>query len=351
MVSGRPALAEDDSGSLKDFEAYPRPRWIELGRRAGDERESTAMARAVAIGEPIDPDEVLDVYVPLARWIADRVAPGPGPRSTTAVIGITGSVAVGKSTTARVLRGLLERAPSRPTVDLLATDGFLLPNQALVERGILDRKGFPESYDHRAMVSALEAICDGQEVTVPVYSHRDYDIVPGAVQRIRPPELLVVEGLTVLQGAPGGRTDEETGFRSLIDLGVYVDAAEEDVAHWHIERLAGLRTDGSDEPGDFQRWYSSLSEMDAQRVAASSWSEINLVNLRRHVAPTRPRSDVIIQKGADHRVLRVLLRRGADHPAQGRTGSVGHPIRSTPSRTNSELRSGPQISVRIPRAN
>ena len=126
------------------------------------------------------------------------------------------------------------------------------------------------------------------------------------------------------------------------------------MARWHIERLAGLRAEGpdrSDAPSDFQRWFSSLSETEAHRVAASSWSEINLVNLRRHVAPTRPHADVIIQKGSDHRVVRVLIRSGADRPAQGRTGSVGHPIRSTPSRTNSELRSGPQTSVRMPRAN
>jgi len=314
----RPSIAENDSGSLEGFETFPRRRWIELGSGAGDGWAAPAVARAVATGEPVAPDEVLDVYVPLARWISDRLAPAPGARSATAVIGITGSVAVGKSTTARVLRGLLERAPSRPTVDLLATDGFLFPNQVLGERGILDRKGFPESYDHRAMGRALQAIRDGEaEVTVPVYSHRDYDVVPGAVQRIWRPALLVVEGLTVLQGAPGARTEEDDGLRSLIDLAIFVDAAEEDVAQWHIERLAGLRAEESGEPSDFQRWFSSLSETEALRVAVSSWSEINLVNLRRHVAPTRPQADVIIHKGADHRMLRVLLRRDPDHPLRG----------------------------------
>jgi type I pantothenate kinase len=121
----------------------------------------------------------------------------------------------------------------------------------------------------------------------------------------------------VLQGTAGGQAKEDHGLRSLIDLAVYVDAAEEDVAHWHIERLAGLRAEGSDEQSDFQRWFSSLSDTEAHRVAVSSWSEINLVNLRRHVAPTRPQADVIIQKGPDHRVLRVLLRRDADHPLRG----------------------------------
>jgi type I pantothenate kinase len=279
------------------------------------------VAREVADGEPTDPGEVLEVYLPLARWMADRVRARPvpadgstvaGPGPTTAVIGITGSVAVGKTTTARILSGLLRRGPAKPRVDLLTTDGFLYRNQVLEQRGLLGRKGFPESYDHRALVAALQAVRAGRpEVSVPVYSHRTYDIVPGAAQRIHAPDLLVVEGLTVLQGAPGGGGPGDLGTESLVDLAVYVDAAEEDVAHWHTERLFALRSDGAAEPSDFLRWLSSLSEAETQLVAESSWSQINLVNLREHVAPTRSRADVILDKDADHRVRRVLLRLAA----------------------------------------
>jgi type I pantothenate kinase len=266
----------------------------------------------VADGEPVDPDEVLDVYVPLAGWIEQRLAAGSGPG--TSVVGITGSVAVGKSTTARILQGLLQHGPTRPTVGLLATDGFLFTNLELGRRGILGRKGFPESYDHRALVDTLEAVRAGRtDVTVPVYSHREYDIVPGEEQAIVAPDILVVEGLTVLQSAPVDPLAEEADTRDLsglLDLAVYVDAAEEDVAGWHTRRLMALRSGGGGGEGGFLGWFSTLSEGEARQVAASSWSGINLVNLREHVAPTRDRADVIIEKGPDHRVRRVLVKKG-----------------------------------------
>jgi type I pantothenate kinase len=203
-----------------------------------------------------------------------------------------------------VLAGLLRRGPAHRTVDLLTTDGFLYPNRILEQRGLLDRKGFPETYDDHALTAALDAVRAGQpEVGVPVYSHESYDIVPGQVQWIRRPDLLVVEGLTVLQGA--------LGAGPLVDLAIYVDADEASVARWHTERLLALRSDVDAEPSDFQRWFTSLSEVEAHQVAASSWSEINLVNLRQHVAPTRGQADVILEKDADHRVHRVLLRTGS----------------------------------------
>ncbi len=309
---------------------YPRDQWVALGRRAGGPADAD-LARAVGAGEPIDPVEVHEVYLPLARWIGTRLAPPTGgptqarptgagteTPTTVPVIGITGSVAVGKTTIARLLAGLLRGGPARPTVDLLTTDGFLYPNRVLEQRGLLGRKGFPETYDRPALAAALDAVRSGRpEVSVPVYSHSSYDIVPGEVRWIRHPDLLVVEGLTLLQAAPGAGPTVGGGAERLVDLAVYVDADEEDLAHWHTERLLALRSDGGPESSDFLRWLTSLSDAEALQVAASSWSEINLVNLRDHVAPTRRGADIILDKGADHRVRRVLVRTGVEPSGAG----------------------------------
>ncbi len=315
-----------------DYDVYPRDRWIDYDHldRLGPEAE--AVAGEVAQGEAVDPGEVLHIYLPLARWLVARAGgdrdglhPNPPGRRqpTTTIIGITGSVAAGKTTTARVLTGLLRRGPGRPAVDLLTTDGFLYPNVVLEQRGLIDRKGFPETYDQDALVAALDAIRSGRaEVAVPVYSHRAYDIVPGEVQRIRRPDLLVVEGLTVLQGGSG---PGERGLEGRVDLAVYVDADEQSVAAWHTERLMALRNGDAAESSDFLAWFTSISDAEARQVAASSWSEINLVNLRDHVAPTRARADVILEKGDDHRVRRVLVRRRGQGPARAGPARSGSP--------------------------
>ena len=290
------------------FESFSRERWIEAGRQADPSLPPATWSGEAADGVPVDSQEVVDVYAPIARWIERRLAALRRPH--TAVVGLTGSVAVGKSTTARILQSLLRSGPSHPSVDLLATDGFLLPNRELERRGILDRKGFPESYDHRALVDTLEAVRAGRSgVVVPVYSHRDYDIIPGAGQPIASPDVLVVEGLTVLQSAPATGSALSSDVFKLVDLAVYVDAAEEDVALWHTRRLMALRVGNGGEHTAFLAWFSSLTEAEASQVAASSWSAINLVNLREHVAPTRHRADLIVEKGPDHRVRRILVRR------------------------------------------
>ncbi len=287
------------------FESFSREEWIERGREV-DPSPFPPWSPEADDGVGVDTHEVLDVYAPLARWIEGRLAMLNRPH--TAVVGITGSVAVGKSTTARILQGLLHRAPSRPSVELLATDGFLLPNRELDRLGIADRKGFPESYDHRALVDALVAVRAGREVVVPVYSHRDYDIVPGAGQRIVAHDVLVIEGLTVLQATPETGSSPAIDVFGLVDVGIYVDAAEDDVARWHTRRLMALRSGDGGGHSAFLAWFTSLSEAEADQVAASSWSAINLVNLREHVAPTRDRADLIVEKGPDHRAQRILVR-------------------------------------------
>ncbi len=307
------------------FEVFLRPQWAERAGSSGPGSASdTARADDAGGVDAVDPEEVREVYLPLARWIEEQVTErrnssqdpdGGGGRPTPTVVGITGSVAAGKTTTARVLAELLRQGPDRPTVDLLATDSFLLPNRELEERGLLGRKGFPETYDHRALAAAVEAVRSGQaEVAVPVYRHAAYDIVPDEVQWIRRPDLLLVEGLAVLRDGPADAGAEEAGSPSLVDLAVYIDADESALLHWHTERLLGLRdVDGGDPggggSGDFLSWLRSLSDAEALAVATSSWSEINLVNLRDHVAPTRARADVILEKDDHHRVHRVLVRR------------------------------------------
>ena len=330
VAGGRhPVTVDGTTPEDAAFEVFLRPQWTEQGRPT-EPASAPDLARGDDLdgAEAVDAGEVREVYLPLARWIEEwvterRESVGDG-RPTPAVVGITGSVAAGKTTTARVLAELLRRGPDRPTVDLLATDSFLLPNRVLGQRGLLGRKGFPETYDRRALAAAVEAVRSGQaEVAVPVYRHAAYDIVPDEVQWIRRPDLLLVEGLAVLRDGPVDGGPESAGSRSLVDLAVYIDADESALHHWHTERLLGLRSgngsdggDGGDsgggDSGEFLRWLRSLSDAEALAVATSSWSEINLVNLREHVAPTRARADVILEKDDHHRVHRVLVRHPPD---------------------------------------
>jgi type I pantothenate kinase len=279
-----------------------------------DERWSDRdLVRSVSEGMPVDEDQVTGVFVPLAQLIAERLP--LGCVGVTSLVGITGSVASGKSTITGILADVLRRTAPFPSVDLLGTDAFLYPNHVLEERGLLGRKGFPETFDHRTLIDAVAAVRSGQAVVeVPVYDHRAYDVLPGAVQRIRRPDVLLVEGLTVLQRHPVDELPPDDPASSdpasvRPDMAIYIDAAEQDVAAWHRQRLMALRDDRGGTPTDFSRWFASLSDQQADQVAESSWSEINLVNLRRYVAPTRGEADVILVKGSDHRISQVMLRR------------------------------------------
>lgn len=274
------------------------------------------------VNEAISLDEVADVYLPVSRLLNLWVAATRELHRATAVflgetvaapfvIGLAGSVAVGKSTAARILQRLLSRWPESPRVDLIATDGFLLPNAVLEARDLLQRKGFPESYDRRALLRFVSDVKAGvPEVSAPVYSHVLYDIVPGQTQVVRSPDVLIVEGLNVLQTGPALPGREAQSFVSdFFDFTIYVDADEADVSEWYVERFLRLRETVFRDPSSYFRRYADLDAGEAAATARRIWNEINGVNLRDNIAPTRGRARLILEKGADHAVRRVLLRR------------------------------------------
>jgi type I pantothenate kinase len=304
------------------FEVFSRERWSALGHRP-DDRLSIADAQTLATaGEPISLDEVVEVYLPLAQlltlmaalrretrqrigdFLSERRQPSPF------VVGIAGGVAVGKSTTARVLQALLRQGDGGPSVDLLTTDGFLYPNATLEADGLMARKGFPESYDQRALVEALAAVRAGvPEVRTPVYSHLAYDIVPDEFQTLRRPDILIVEGLNVLQVNTRGASPGHVVVSDFFDVSIYVDAAETDVAAWFRERLLSLRSTVLQEPGSFFHRFASMSDDELSTIAQQVWDGVNVINLRENVAPTRGRADLVLEKNGRHLVDRVLLRR------------------------------------------
>ena len=272
------------------------------------------------LNERLDPAEVTDVYLPLSRLLNLRVAATQALHRTTDtflgrplqkvpfIIGLGGSVAVGKSTTARVLQALLARWPDHPNVELVTTDGFLRPNKVLEERGIMDRKGFPESYDVRRLIRFLEEVKRGErEVRAPVYSHVVYDVLEDEEQTLVEPDLVIVEGLNVLQTGDGG--GHESRFVSdWFDLSIYVDADESDIEQWYVERFFTLRETAFTDESSYFRHFATLSDDELVSTARSIWGAINGPNLRENILPTRSRADVILHKGPDHAVQSVRLR-------------------------------------------
>ena len=300
---------------------FDRQQWADLRAATPMTLREADLEDLRGINERIDLDEVAAVYLPLTRLLNLYVSATQNLHKVSAtflgtlspkvpyVIGVAGSVAVGKSTFARILQALLARWPDHPKVDLITTDGFLHPNHVLEERGIMNRKGFPESYDTRALLKFLRDLKSGQEtLDAPVYSHVVYDIVEGESVTVRQPDILILEGLNVLQvGAPG---NEATEFVSdYFDFSIYVDADEADIEQWYVERFLALRASVFQDPDSFFRFYAELSDDEAVATARRIWREINGRNLRENIAPTRDRASLILRKRKDHRVDRVQLLR------------------------------------------
>ncbi len=304
-------------------------RYLRFGREEwAGLRATTALTLSEAdldslrgINESIDLDEVTAVYLPLTRLLnlyvsatqqlhrvsGEFLGTSSAPK-VPYIIGIAGSVAVGKSTFARILQALLARWPDHPTVDLVTTDGFLYPNKVLDGRGIMNRKGFPESYDTRRLLQFLRELKSGAETaSAPVYSHVVYDVVEGQTVDVSRPDIVILEGLNVLQvGPPGVATEFVSDY---FDFSIYIDAEEVHIEEWYVQRFMKLRDTVFQNPDSFFRHFADLSHDQAVDVARSIWRDINGKNLRENIDPTKSRAALLLRKGRDHRVTEVSLRR------------------------------------------
>jgi len=308
---------------LSPYRIFSRAEWAQLRADTPMTLTPAEVSEVRSLNDRLDMKEVEEIYLPLSRLLSLYVAAtqrlfraqqnflGTEDTKVPYIIGVAGSVAVGKSTTARVLKALLARWPNTPRVDLITTDGFLYPNAVLEREGLMERKGFPESYDLPALLRFLTEVKAGRRpVRAPIYSHLIYDVMPNEWVVIEQPDILIVEGLNVLQtGRPPKDVKAIPYVSDFFNFSVYLDAREDVLLQWYVDRFLTLRGTAFRDPKSYFHRYSKLSDAEAIETATSIWSRINLVNLHENVMPTRQRADLILTKGESHLVEQVALRR------------------------------------------
>lgn len=316
-------VAAHESALLSPYRHFTRAEWASLRADTPLTLTLDDLARLKSINDPISLEEVIEIYLPLTRLLALYVAATQGLFKATQrflgaedgkvpyIIGVAGSVAAGKSTTARIIRALMSRWTNTPKVELITTDGFLFPNRVLEAEGLMDKKGFPESYDNKSLLRFLSDVKAGRRnVCAPVYSHMTYDVVDGEATCVDRPDILIVEGVNVLLAPRLPKDAREVPFVSdFFDFSVYLDAPEDVLEAWYVDRFKRLQQTAFRDPQSYFRIYAELTEAETDRVARDIWSRINLKNLHENIAPTRPRASLILTKGADHRIEEVALRK------------------------------------------
>lgn len=303
--------------------SFTHDEWAQLAQNTPLPLTHSDIRRLSALGDPIDLAQADAIYRPLSALLQMYAAEvgalhkktseflGLTERRAPFIIGVAGSVAVGKSTTARLLRELMRRWPATPKVELVTTDGFLYPNAYLEKHGLMEKKGFPESYNRRALLNFLKAIKSGQpSVRAPIYDHVVYDIVPNKFIEVSRPDVLILEGLNVLQPPINdGSGADLQAVSDFFDISIYVDAEEHHIKQWYLERLIKLREVAFNQPGAYFHQFSKITEDELRARGTEIWNRINRPNLIENIAPTRSRAHVVLRKGANHRIERVLLRK------------------------------------------